>query len=82
MAWCWDGGARAGWSSSTSATRLPPETSAPWDDLRGTSCRLVDDTNDVAYRARDGATLCDGLYVELGPWAWHLFRVEPVSDAR
>ena len=48
---------------------------APWDELRVSDCRLVDPTNDVAY-VRTGDELCDGLYVELGPWAWHLFRIE------
>ena len=37
--------------------------------------RLVDPTNDVAYE-RDGDDLVDGLYVELAPWGWHLFRVD------
>ena len=38
---------------------------------------LVDDTRDLRYR-RSAADLTDGLFVELGPRLWHLFRVEPV----
>jgi hypothetical protein len=52
---------------------------APWDDLRGRPWRLVDPTADAVYERR-GDDLCDGLYVELGPWRWHLFRVEPMVD--
>ena len=52
---------------------------APWEDLRGRSLRLVDPTQGVAFE-RSGDDLCDGLYVELGPWGWHLFRVEPVDE--
>ena len=47
----------------------------PWADLSGRPVRLVDPTNDVAYE-RDGDDLVDGLYVELAPWGWHLFRVD------
>ena len=50
-------------------------SAAPWDDLRGQQVRLVDPTQDVTYD-RAGDDLVDGLYVELGPWGWHLFRVE------
>ena len=54
---------------------------APWADLRGQPCRLTDPTTDVTYD-RAGDDLCDGLYVELGPWRWHLFRVEPQPEPR
>jgi hypothetical protein len=38
---------------------------------------LVDDTRDLRYR-RSAADLTDGLFVELGPGLWHLFRVEAI----
>jgi hypothetical protein len=47
-----------------------------WDDLRGSMFRLVDTTRDTEY-LRSGDDLADGLFVELGPWLWHLFRIEP-----
>ncbi len=48
-----------------------------WDDLAAAEVDLVDDTRDLRYR-RGAADLTDGLFVELGPRLWHLFRVEPV----
>ena len=75
VAWCWEGDTRWLIVVNLSATTAVGHVSAPWDDLRGQRCRLVDPTNDVAFD-RTGDELCDGLYVELGPWRWHLFRVE------
>jgi glycosidase len=48
-----------------------------WDDLAAAEVDLVDDTRDLRYR-RGAADLTNGLFVELGPRLWHLFRVEPV----
>lgn len=81
VAWCWTGESR--WLVVVNLADTPSAGTvrAPWDDLRDQRCRLVDDTNDVAYD-RDGAALCDGLFVELGPWAWHLFRVETIEEER
>jgi hypothetical protein len=79
VAWSWDGESRwlvvVNLSDATSAGKVR----APWDDLRGSAWHLVDLTNDVSFQ-RDGNDLCDGLYVELGPWSWHLFRIEPVEE--
>jgi glycosidase len=75
VAWAWDGVSRwlvvVNLSDSTSKGLVR----APWHDLRGRSVRLLDPTNDVTYE-RSGDDLTDGLYVELGPWGWHLFRVD------
>jgi Alpha amylase, catalytic domain len=79
VAWCWDGGPRWLVVVNLSAARAVGHVRAPWDDLRGQLCRLVDPTNDVSYD-RAGDDLCDGLYVELGPWHWHLFRVEHAQE--
>lgn len=75
VAWCWEGESRWLVVVNLSGTTSAGQVRAPWADLRGHTCRLVDPTNDVAY-LRAGDALCDGLFVELGPWAWHLFRVE------
>jgi hypothetical protein len=64
-----------------SATTAAGHVRAPWDDLRGQRCRLIDPTADVIFD-RTGDDLCDGLYVELGPWRWHLFRVETAQEHR
>ncbi|MFE2124472.1 alpha-amylase family glycosyl hydrolase [Rhodococcus aetherivorans] len=79
VAWCWDGDQR--WLV---VVNLSPGTAVghvrvPWGDLRGVACRLVDPTNDVVLD-RAGTDLCDGLYVELGPWRWHLFRIESAQE--
>ena len=79
VAWCWEGESRwlviVNLCDAVSAGTVR----APWTDLHGRRCRLVDDTNQVAYD-RDGAALCDGLFVELGPWGWHLFRIDSVQE--
>ena len=81
VAWSWDGHTR--WLVVVNLSPAPAtgRVRAPWDDLRGQALRLVDPTNDVAYD-RTGDDLCDGLYVRLGPWDWHLFRVEPAGVHR
>jgi glycosidase len=54
--------------------------SLPWDDLRGRTWTLTDPTTDARFE-RSGDELRDGLYVELGPWQWHLFHLTP-QEAR
>jgi hypothetical protein len=51
-----------------------------WEDLRGKQFQLTDTTRDIEY-LRSGDDLHDGVYVELDPWLWHLFRIEPVDTA-
>jgi hypothetical protein len=79
VAWSWDGESRwltvVNLSDRASAGRVR----GPWSDLRGRACRLVDPTNDVTYE-RAGDDLCDGLFVELGAWCWHMFRVEAAGE--
>jgi glycosidase len=75
VTWCWDGETRWLVVVNLGAATAVGQVRTPWDDLRGRPVRLVDDTNGVAYE-REGVDLVDGLYVELGAWAWHLFRVE------
>jgi glycosidase len=50
--------------------------SLPWDDLPSRSWRLEDAATDEVYE-RSGDDLREGLYVELEPWHWHLFDLEP-----
>ncbi|HET7486603.1 MAG TPA: alpha-amylase family glycosyl hydrolase [Acidimicrobiales bacterium] len=79
VSWCWQGETRwlvvvnlSEWTSAGMVT-------THWEDLRGRRCRLVDDTASVTYE-RDGSALCDGLYVQLEPWKWHLFRVDVLEE--
>ena len=51
----------------------------PWDELRGQTWRLDDAATGEVYE-RSGDDLCDGLYVALGPWAWHIFSLTPLGS--
>jgi hypothetical protein len=47
----------------------------PWEEMRGTMWRLVDALSGVTYE-RDGDEMRGpGLYVDLGPWGCHFFRL-------
>lgn len=47
----------------------------PFEDLREGSVLLQDLTGDAVYE-RDGTELCTrGLYLDLGPWGYHVFRM-------
>ena len=52
----------------------------PWSDLRGRRWTLVDPMQQVRF-VRDGDDLVNGMYVELDAWCWHLFRIEPYTNA-
>jgi glycosidase len=75
LAWSWEGESRWLVVVNLSDTTAAGLVRGPWTDLRGRLCQLEDPTNGVTYQ-RAGDALCDGLYVQLGPWSWHLFRVE------
>ncbi|MFF0815836.1 alpha-amylase [Rhodococcus sp. NPDC003318] len=74
-AWCWDGDRRWVVVVNLGDREACAHVRVPWTDVRGRGFRLVDPTRDLAYE-RSGDDLSDGLYVELGPWQWHLFRVD------
>ena len=81
ISWCWDGPSR--WLI---VVNLSPNTAAglihaPWDDLRGQECQLVDATNDLSF-LRSGDDLVDGLFVQLPGWGWHMFRVTTEPSQR
>jgi hypothetical protein len=76
LAWCWAKGDErrivvVHFGPDTAQTRVR----LPWDDLRGKTWHLDDPLSGDAYD-RSGDEMRDaGLYVELGPWKCHLFRV-------
>jgi hypothetical protein len=78
VAWCWDGDHRWLVVVNLSDHVATGSVRAPWPDLRGQRVRLVDPTHDDEFD-RDGDELCDGLYVKLAPWGWHLLRVEEMT---
>jgi hypothetical protein len=79
VAWCWEGDRRWLVVVNLGAGPATGRVRAPWPDLRGRSWRLVDPTQGTDD-IRSGDDLCDGLYVRLDPWHWHLFRLDPTED--
>ena len=82
LAWTWHGDARWLVVVNLGDQVASGMVRARWDgrgalDPQVDEVDLVDDTRDLRYR-RSTADLTDGLFVELGPRLWHLFRVEPV----
>jgi glycosidase len=80
VAWSWEGATRWLVVVNLSDAAATGHVRVPWDDVRGHQWRLLDPTHDTAFE-RAGDDLRDGLYVELGPWDWHLLRIEPAPDA-
>jgi hypothetical protein len=76
LAWCWAKGAErrlvvVNFSGEPSEARVQ----VPWDELKGKTWRLHDALSDEVYDRSGDEMRGDGLYVELGPWRCHLFRV-------
>jgi len=46
----------------------------PWDDIAGKTLRLVDALSDTVYERNGDEIRNTGLYVDLGPWMFHLFK--------
>jgi len=76
LGWCWSKGderwfvvVHFGPDTAQARVRLP------WDELRGRAWRLDDLLSGDAYDRRGDEMRDAGLYVELGPWQCHLFRL-------
>ncbi|MCT1352243.1 alpha-amylase family glycosyl hydrolase [Gordonia sp. p3-SID1431] len=78
VAWCWDGPQRWLVVVNLGVGRAAGHVRVNWPDVAGRAFRLVDPVNEIHYD-RAGDDLVGGLYVELGPWQWHLFRIEPLG---
>lgn len=76
VAWCWEGPGRWLVVVNLSGGDAAGHVRVPWSDVRDRRWRLVDPTRGSAFD-RDGRDLADGLYVGLGPWEWHLLRIDP-----
>jgi hypothetical protein len=77
LAWTWEGDTRWLVVVNLSDDVATGMVRAPWQGLDAHEVDLVDDTRDLRFR-RSVADLRDGLYVELGPRLWHLFRLHPI----
>jgi hypothetical protein len=75
VSWRWEGDGRWLVVVNLSPGTATGHVTVPWPDLRGREVRLVDPTHDTAF-TRSGDDLNDGLFVQLGPWDWHLLRLE------
>jgi hypothetical protein len=52
----------------------------PWDELKGNTWRLEDALSDASYD-RDGEDIkTNGLYVDLAPWAGHIFALRALGN--
>jgi hypothetical protein len=78
VSWSWTGSGErylviVNYSGVPAQARVHPG----WDELRGRTWRLDDLLNDATYE-RDGEEMRNaGLYVELEPFGFHLFRLTP-----
>jgi hypothetical protein len=78
LTWSWSDGAAPkrhlvviNWSGDPSQGRIRPG----WGDLAGRQCRLTDLLEGSTYE-RDGTELSGaGLFVDLGPWGFHLLEM-------
>ncbi|HEY5879524.1 MAG TPA: alpha-amylase family glycosyl hydrolase [Nakamurella sp.] len=77
VAWCWEGDTRWLVVVNLSGETVTGLVRTPLDGLHGRMWRLVDPTHDVAYD-RNGHDLVGGMFVRLGPWDWHLLRIDPL----
>ncbi len=50
----------------------------PWEDLRGGQWRLRDVLSDESFDRDGDGMQGEGLFVDLGPWRFHLFEVRAV----
>jgi hypothetical protein len=76
VSWCWGkDGERYLVAINYGQEASQARVHVPWDELRGRSWRLDDVLSDEAFD-RSGDEMRDaGLYVDLGPWKCHVFRV-------
>jgi hypothetical protein len=79
LAWCWEGDTRWLIVVNLSDGAAAGLVGTPWADLRGRQWQLTDPTQHLAF-VRSGDDLVDGLFVELDPWSWHMFRIDPLTD--
>jgi hypothetical protein len=78
LCWCWEeDGERVLIVVNFSGGAVQARIHLPWDELRGSTWRLSDPLSGEIYE-RSGDEMRDlGLYVELGPWKWHFFTLNP-----
>ena len=79
LSWCWVKDEERyliiiNFSDTNSRARVH----VPWDELRGRTWRLSDALSNETYD-RDGNDMRDsGLHVDMGPWGFHFFYLNPL----
>jgi hypothetical protein len=48
----------------------------PWTDIQGQTVRLADLLSDLIFERKGDEMKGEGLYVELGPWAYHFLQCQ------
>lgn len=75
LAWTWLGdNERYLIVVNLSDRRAQGRVQVPWADAAGGNWRLIDALSGVTYERDRNEMQSPGLYVELGPWNYHLFR--------
>jgi hypothetical protein len=78
LAWCWEkDGSRFISVVNFSGERSQARIHLPWEDLRGGRWRLNDLLAGESFDRSGDEMLDGGLFVDLGPWRFHLFEVLP-----
>jgi hypothetical protein len=86
--WTWDGFLAFAWQG-TGAERLLVTVNfaanqgqcymrLPYGDLAGRTVRLSDVMSDARYDRAGSDLVSTGLYLDLAPWGYHVFEVEPL----
>lgn len=79
LAWCWvKDEERYVIVVNFSAGSSQALVRVPWDDLMGKTWLLNDVLSGESYDRSGDEMWNAGLYVDLGPWRWHFFRLNPL----
>ncbi len=77
LAWCVQQGAdRHLIVVNLSGTRAQAQVTVSWDDHGGRSWRLMDSVKMTIFERAGDELQRNGLYVDLDPWGFHLFKVQ------
>jgi glycosidase len=75
FAWQGPGGRRLLVTVNYAANQGQCYVRVPWLDLSGHDLHLVDLTSDARYDRAGSDLVSRGLYLDVGPWAYHVFEV-------
>lgn len=82
VSWCWETeGHRYIIAINLSDWNTQARIRLPWSDVRGQTLRFDDLLSGETYSPRDGTEIANqGLYVELGPWAFNFMSIAKVES--